>query len=273
LDIGAIVTTNIVQDINQKGNYTVTNVNKCSPPHQNSAPTANAGPDQTITLPTDSVTLDGSGSSNPDGIGTIASYVWSFVSGPSTIDPADTVSPSVTGLVAGTYVFQLIVTDNEGAPSPADTVSIVVNPVVIDTVVTPTVISHSSGGSFIRGGGFIKPVGQVLGAQTSCGIYVDKYLRKGYDNDVETVKKVQTFLNDYMKLKLVVDGIYGPKTETAIRAFQLVRKDRILSPWGITASTGIFYLTTQTEVNNIMCPDLNLPIPLNLINFTPGVIR
>ena len=115
--------------------------------------------------------------------------------------------------------------------------------------------------------------GQVLGAQTSCGIYVDKYLRRGYKNNVEAVKKVQLFLNDYLKLKLEVDGIYGPKTEEAVRVFQLLHKDKILTPWGVTASTGIFYLTTQTEVNNIMCPDLNLSIPSNLVNFTASMIN
>ncbi|KKP78350.1 MAG: Shell matrix protein [Candidatus Nomurabacteria bacterium GW2011_GWC2_35_35] len=115
--------------------------------------------------------------------------------------------------------------------------------------------------------------GQVLGAQTSCGIYVDKYLRRGYKNDAEAVKKVQLFLNDYLKLKLEVDGIYGSKTEEAVRVFQILHKDKILTPWGVTASTGIFYLTTQTEVNNIMCPDLNLQIPSNLINFTASMIN
>jgi peptidoglycan hydrolase-like protein with peptidoglycan-binding domain len=127
---------------------------------------------------------------------------------------------------------------------------------------------HRNGGGYIGGrGGSSNPVGQVLGAETSCGIYVKEYLRRGYNNDLETVKKVQTFLNDYMKEGLKVDGIYGIKTETAVRTFQLAHNDKILSPWGIKGTTGIFYLTTQTEVNNIMCPSLNLPIPTNLIQF------
>jgi hypothetical protein len=111
------------------------------------------------------------------------------------------------------------------------------------------------------------PTGQVLGATTSCGIYVDKYLRKGYANNVDAVIKVQTFLNQYTGAKLTVDGIYGSKTEVAVKAFQLAHKDKILDPWKITEPTGIFYLTTQTEVNNIMCPQLDLDIPSNLINF------
>lgn len=110
--------------------------------------------------------------------------------------------------------------------------------------------------------------GRVLGAETTCGIYVEKFLRKGYKgNDKVAVGKVQQFLNDYMNSGLVVDSIFGPKTETALRAFQTKHADKILTPWNLTNPTGIFYLTTQTEVNNIMCPELNLPIPTNLINF------
>lgn len=64
-----------------------------------------------------------------------------------------------------------------------------------------------------------------------------------------------------MKSGLVVDGIYGGKTEAAVKAFQLAHKSKILDPWKLLGPTGIFYLTTQTEVNNIMCPALDLPIP------------
>jgi hypothetical protein len=97
----------------------------------NTPPTADAGPDQFINLPlisanptkafaeTVDVTLDGSGSTDSDG--SIASYEWI-----GTPDPADTISPTVT-LDAGDHIFSLVVTDNDGAVSVADTVSISVN--------------------------------------------------------------------------------------------------------------------------------------------------
>jgi peptidoglycan hydrolase-like protein with peptidoglycan-binding domain len=111
--------------------------------------------------------------------------------------------------------------------------------------------------------------GEVLGAETTCGIYVDKYLKKGLkSNDKVAVGKVQKFLNDYMTSGLVLDSIFGPKTEAALKAFQTKHADKILTPWKLTAPTGIFYLTTQTEVNNIMCPALALPIPSQLIPFS-----
>jgi hypothetical protein len=454
----------------------------CDELAQNVAPIANAGPDRDITLPINFTTLDGSGSSDPDGV--ITSFVWTQVSGPSQIEPADSVVPTVNNLVVGTYVFKLVVTDNDGATDD-DTMQVVVHPQVVnppqcsDTVdnadpedtlidaadpgchtdgnagnpnsydpndndetnsgggggggdkpecsddvdnadaedtlvdeadpgchtdgnagnsssynpndddesntipqcsdgvdnadtedtladaqdpgchtdgnpnngdsynpndndesnstpecsdgvdnadpedtlidaadpgchtdgdadnsstynpndndesddVCPNIsgvqteipdrmhknsrgncISNTSGGGGSRrssgGGGRAALAPQVLGASTSCGIYVDKYLRIGYVNDVEAVKKVQSFLNMYMNAGLVVDGFYGPLTEGAVRQFQLARNPNVLTPWGITESTGIFYLTTQTETNNIMCPPLELPIPSPLINWS-----
>ena len=83
----------------------------------NQLPVANAGGSKTITLPVDSVILDGSKSYDPDG--SITSFAWSQVSGPSVASINDTTSatPTVSALVAGQYAFQLTVTDNNGATS------------------------------------------------------------------------------------------------------------------------------------------------------------
>lgn len=92
----------------------------------NEAPVAGAGSNRTITLPTNSAALSGTGT---DSDGTIASYRWTQVSGPSTalINPVTAASTTVSGLVAGTYVFRLTVTDNDGA-SDSDETTVVVNP-------------------------------------------------------------------------------------------------------------------------------------------------
>ena len=80
----------------------------------NIPPTANAGIDQSITLPVSSVTLSGSGT-DPDG--TITAYSWTKISGPAsgTITNAAIASTTVTSLVQGVYKFQLKVTDNSSA--------------------------------------------------------------------------------------------------------------------------------------------------------------
>jgi len=91
----------------------------------NVPPTANAGIDQNIMLPLGTVNLTGSGS---DSDGTIASYAWSQISGPSaTIVSPTSQNTAITGLTsAGTRVFRLTVTDNLGATG-TDDVSIIVN--------------------------------------------------------------------------------------------------------------------------------------------------
>ena len=91
-------------------------------PLPNVPPVAKAGADQTITLPTNSVTLNGSASTDADG--SISSYAWSKVSGPATFSIAKptAVSTSVTNLVEGIYTFRLTVKDNAGASATNDVV-------------------------------------------------------------------------------------------------------------------------------------------------------
>ena len=93
----------------------------------NIAPIANAGANQGITAPANSVNLNGSASADPDG--TITAYSWVTVSGPGsiTINNSNTVTPSVIGLQTGVYIFELTVTDNSGA-SAKDQVTVIVSP-------------------------------------------------------------------------------------------------------------------------------------------------
>lgn len=93
----------------------------------NQDPVSAAGADQSIQLPTNQVTVDGGGSSDPDG--TIFSYAWSKISGPSTftITSPSTAITTITDLVEGTYVFRLTVTDNDSA-TDTDDITITVNP-------------------------------------------------------------------------------------------------------------------------------------------------
>jgi hypothetical protein len=92
----------------------------------NKPPVVNAGLSLEITLPVNTVTLNGS-AVDPDG--TITAYIWSLVSGPNVPVIQTPASPStnVSGLVEGTYILQLLATDNAGA-SGVDTMSIKVNP-------------------------------------------------------------------------------------------------------------------------------------------------
>ena len=91
----------------------------------NIAPIADAGKDITIVLPTNTISLNGSGT---DVDGTIVSYSWKQIFGPvlsGVVFPNAPVTLS-NNLVAGTYEFELTVTDNMGATG-RDTVSVAVD--------------------------------------------------------------------------------------------------------------------------------------------------
>jgi hypothetical protein len=94
----------------------------------NKPPIAAAGPDTVITLPMDSVILDGSKSGDPDG--KISAWQWTKFSGHDsfTIMSATAAITTVKNLKAGAYQFELKVTDDEGA-SARDTVMITVDSV------------------------------------------------------------------------------------------------------------------------------------------------
>lgn len=86
---------------------------------------ANAGNNQTITLPVSTATLNGGASTG------VISWAWANVSGPTTAtitNPGLGVT-TVTGLVAGVYIFQLSI--NSGASSSQTTVTVLPAPVVI----------------------------------------------------------------------------------------------------------------------------------------------
>lgn len=100
---------------------------KVNPAAVNKPPVANAGSGATITLPTNSTTLDGQASDDPDG--SISKYQWKKVSGPAggIITTPAAVKTAITNLIAGSYVFSLTVTDNKNATSTAS-VTVKVNP-------------------------------------------------------------------------------------------------------------------------------------------------
>jgi N-acetylneuraminic acid mutarotase len=90
----------------------------------NQPPVACAGADQTVTLPTSTVNLDGSCSADPDN--NISSYVWTKIAGSSAnIATPNAVQTQVTGLIQGSCQFELKVTD-AGGLSSKDTVQITV---------------------------------------------------------------------------------------------------------------------------------------------------
>ncbi len=107
-----------------------TSCKKDTPPNQ--VPVADAGLSKTITLPTSSVALTGTGT---DADGKVVAYLWSQISGPAatTILNPGAASTDISGFIQGNYIFQLMVTDDKGATG-VDTCMVTVNPSPIKTL-------------------------------------------------------------------------------------------------------------------------------------------
>lgn len=113
-------------------NETIVPVVVVPPDPTNKPPIARAGADQIIILPTNSVRLDASGSTDPEN--KIKAYVWRKIIGPSCVikNPSLAVT-DVTGMTEGSYIFEVRVVDDKNAFS-ADRVNVTVKK---DAVIPP----------------------------------------------------------------------------------------------------------------------------------------
>jgi hypothetical protein len=123
--------TFILLAVNDKGQHAYDDVTLVV----NQVPTVSAGADQEIALPTTTTTLTAT-ASDPNPGGRIQSYLWTKVSGPSvTMTNTTKATANLAQLVAGTYVFQIKVTDNNGAIA-TDEVQVNVTPAATTALTT-----------------------------------------------------------------------------------------------------------------------------------------
>ncbi len=108
-----------------------------NPADGSNADGVNAGADATITLPTNSVTLDGSASYDPYGA-SIYAWKWAKLSGPASGTIANTAvaTTTVTNLTEGTYEFQLTTWNSKWVPK-SDIKVVVVKKSTGDTTTPP----------------------------------------------------------------------------------------------------------------------------------------
>lgn len=98
------------------------------------------------------------------------------------------------------------------------------------------------------------PAGEVLGiSTTNCPPYITEYLRYGSTNNPNEVLKLQQFLNTELNRNLSQSGYFDLETEQAVRDFQIIHEDEILTPWGLKKDSGYVYYTTQKKINEIVC--------------------
>jgi hypothetical protein len=132
----------------------------CEKITENKPPMVTVGDTRTITLTgrvaSDTIVLRGSAT---DADGSITGYLWSEISGPNaaSIQTPGSQHTIVSSLVAGTYIFQLMATDDDGAVG-VKTVTIIVNDVIIkELVLRPGPLDGESSIVAIREGPEVHP--------------------------------------------------------------------------------------------------------------------
>jgi hypothetical protein len=94
-----------------------------------------------------------------------------------------------------------------------------------------------------------------------CTPLLTTYIRYGADNDRGDVEKLQYFLKTVEHEDAVtLTGVYDAPTRDAVRDLQRRYAADILTPWGLTKTTGYVYYTTQKKINELWCTDRAFPL-------------
>ena len=212
---------------------------------QNQSPTANAGNDQTVTLPSNTVSLSGRGA---DVDGSIVSYNWSKLSGPSagSIDNSSSASTSVSGLIQGIYQFVLQVTDNSGA-SGYDTVQVAVNAAANNAAPTAMPVANAGSNQSITlptNTGSLNGSGSVAGGTISS--YNWMQISGPSSGNIADANSSSTSVTN------LVQGVY---------VFQLKVTDN-----NNNSNTSTVQITVNSS-NNALLPAVNVSNPVNGIKY------
>lgn len=222
----------------------------------NKVPTADAGPAQSITLPTSTVTLTGTGA---DEDGDVVAYLWSQVSGPaaSTIVNPGSASTAVNGLKEGRYVFQLMVTDDMGATG-VDTTSVTVNPAQIKTLTLQPANNDSEMRLVLLNGGDISGInGTDIPVQAWTQNSQPLLSRQLIKFDLSAIPASSTIISANLYLYThpapipngnFVDANFGPTNAMLVQ--------QVTSNW-TAATTGWYNQPTYTTTNQVLVPQTN----------------
>lgn len=222
-----------------------------------SPPTANAGPNQAVQLPQTSITLSGTGTTTN---GTITAYLWSLVSGPNVpvITSPGSATTTVTGVVAGTYIFQLMVVDNAGLTG-VDTTKILCTQAPIQTLTLQPANNNANELNFAGNSttnGSAHDIDLDAGAWTMGG--APWYLRGAFKFDLSSIPSNALILTAKLSLYSnptpingdLINANSGPSNGFYIR--------RITSNWDGNTATWQSQPST-TSIDQILIPHTTQP--------------
>ena len=232
---------------------------KTAPVSDRKPPVVNAGPSQSIILPSDSVLLSGRAT---DSSSTISAYLWSEVSGPNVpvIEDEGSASTIVTGLIKGTYIFQLMAIDSFGLTG-VDTMSVVVSysqknnePVTLAPIDNPNEYTWIGNSTFDDSE---SPFPRELGAEDWTINGVQVAVRSGFRFDLSNLSNtaiasahLTLYSNPTPGTANLVTPNYGTSNEFYIQ--------RINSSWN-TTSNGTWATQPATDTTaEVLIPQTNL---------------
>jgi hypothetical protein len=100
----------------------------------------------------------------------------------------------------------------------------------------------------------LTPTSKKNEIQKICTPVITSYIKlNSKTNDKENVRRLQTFLRDYMGYPARVTGNYGLETFALVKRFQETYKEDVLSPWGLSKGSGWVYITTKKKINDLYC--------------------
>ncbi len=250
----------------------------------NNLPFAYAGRDTTVFVPNPQITLSAIGSMDPDGF--ITDYQWTLISGPgtATIQNATSQVTQVTALLPGMYIFQLQVTDNQGAIS-TDIVNVSVDALLsanrapVIKLVRDTLVHLSSNKLLLSANGSYDPDGFIvsykwkqLAGPNSSHIH-DFGMTVEVDNVQQGVYVFQVIVTDNR------GAVSEAKTKVTVRvqSFPVIVKDRMLRIYINKNISGPFtahifdangkLVKRQYQVNQSLTPFISI----NMQGFPDGI--
>jgi len=212
----------------------------------NKAPVAIAGDDFNVgALPEDIISLKGSGS---DSDGRVVAYLWSQVSGPNdaTFINNGSAEAQVTNLITGVYVFQLMVTDDDGAVG-VDNLVLTVKGEVVTLSLQPA--NNPDEVHYWGGNGLDEtyPRAQELGAAswTKEGIVIT--IRGIFKFDLSSIPASATIINAKLSLYSAPNPLNGNPNAANAGTRNTMLIQRVSSSWTAVGATWDNQPFTTTE--------------------------
>lgn len=125
------------------------------------------------------------------------------------------------------------------------------SPITTSYIYTFTIIPYGVNPSvYLETHGVLDTIAAQIGCMFTTYLYPESQYPKN-KNKPAKVAIWQMFLRDRIADNLPLSGIFDSETEQATRSFQSIYESDVLTPWGITDPTGIFYKTTRMKANQL----------------------